>query len=458
MFCPSCGKPLIEGGSFCLYCGEPVPKAALEASTSPSSHSQVPIAPPTVVQRIQPAQIPLPGPSSFRVRRITVVLTLVLTVVFLVFMALVIKALILDWVRVEDPSTVYWPYLPTTLGIPVMGFILLLGLFGVWRARYDRVLDKQQLRVPTVISLLGTCSFLLLLLLSLLPIRIPSASGSSNLVGKWYRDTSQVAPTPTSTGDRLLDLFDKSLKGWQCATADSLEFLSDGTVSASSSFFGSGAGKYEVVDGNRLKIESPKGSVLWTFSVEGDVLTIQGETGCADTRWRPFETESLARPTVVTKPTIRTARTIISPSETPVMGQSSTTTETPTSMVDLPGTSDEILNVTMYAQNGSGEDGMVVINQNGIGEIMILIRLSNGTPESQLAHIHRGSCTNLDPNPAFPLTSVVNGYSETVIPRIWLTEIKEGYAINVHRSAAEPSTYVSCGNIPGNMMDTPGIP
>src|SRR5204862_2018184 len=56
-------------------------------------------------------------------------------------------------------------------------------------------------------------------------------------------------------------------------------------------------------------------------------------------------------------------------------------------------------------------------------------------------------CANLDPVPAYPLNSVTNNASDTVA-NVSLAELaKGGYAINVHKSAAEVSVYVACGNI-----------
>jgi hypothetical protein len=122
--------------------------------------------------------------------------------------------------------------------------------------------------------------------------------------------------------------------------------------------------------------------------------------------------------------------------------------------------------VQMDEQNGSGENGTATITGTGAG-MVIMLDLQNGTTEPQPAHIHKGTCANLDPVPAVPLTNVVNGTSETVVSMSSFTmEPGQPYAINVHKSAAEASVYVSCGDItsngmmgsetPGMMMETPG--
>jgi hypothetical protein len=109
--------------------------------------------------------------------------------------------------------------------------------------------------------------------------------------------------------------------------------------------------------------------------------------------------------------------------------------------------------VKLAAQNGSGEDGSAMITAMGDNQIKVTIQVANGTATPQPAHIHKGTCANLDPVPAFPLNNVVNGMSETVVI-VGLAELaKGGYAINIHKSAAEVSTYVSCGDI---VVTSPG--
>jgi hypothetical protein len=103
--------------------------------------------------------------------------------------------------------------------------------------------------------------------------------------------------------------------------------------------------------------------------------------------------------------------------------------------------------VMMMAQNGSGEDGTATIIPMGDNSVQVVLKLANGTTTPQPAHIHKGTCANLNPVPAFPLTNAVNGMSDTTVPVGWAELAQGGYAINVHKSAAEVSTYVSCGDI-----------
>jgi hypothetical protein len=103
--------------------------------------------------------------------------------------------------------------------------------------------------------------------------------------------------------------------------------------------------------------------------------------------------------------------------------------------------------VTMNEQNGSGQNGTAMLVGMDDGTTMVTLDISNGTSEPQPAHIHAGTCANLDPKPAFPLNNVVDGKSETIVP-MDIHDLTEGtFAINVHKSATEAAVYTSCGDL-----------
>lgn len=102
--------------------------------------------------------------------------------------------------------------------------------------------------------------------------------------------------------------------------------------------------------------------------------------------------------------------------------------------------------VSMTALNGSGQSGTTTITDLGNGKVRIVIDIKSGGSQAQPAHIHRGTCSNADPNPAYPLTDVVNGRSETTIDAS-MSDLGNGYLVNVHKSAQDIPTYVSCGDI-----------
>jgi hypothetical protein len=106
------------------------------------------------------------------------------------------------------------------------------------------------------------------------------------------------------------------------------------------------------------------------------------------------------------------------------------------------------INVTMEAQNGSKQTGTATVTAKGTG-VQVMISLTNEPKgASEPAHIHDGTCAKLNPAPWKPLTNVVNGTSSTTVAGVTVAELqKEKYAINVHKSAADLKTYVSCGNL-----------
>jgi Cu/Zn superoxide dismutase len=101
-------------------------------------------------------------------------------------------------------------------------------------------------------------------------------------------------------------------------------------------------------------------------------------------------------------------------------------------------------------QNNSGESGTATLTKAGDNQTKVVLDLK-GAPAgaSQPVHIHKGTCANLDPKPAYPLSPVVNGKSETTVNASLDSLEKGGYAINGHKSAQEAKTYVFCGPIAG---------
>src|SRR5579863_10051524 len=103
--------------------------------------------------------------------------------------------------------------------------------------------------------------------------------------------------------------------------------------------------------------------------------------------------------------------------------------------------------ITMSAQNGSGEDGTATLTQTAAG-LQVVVSLKNAPATAQPAHVHPGTCANLNPAPQYPLTSVVSGSSTTVLKGVTLEQLLSGtFAINVHKSTSDLGTYVSCGDI-----------
>jgi hypothetical protein len=100
----------------------------------------------------------------------------------------------------------------------------------------------------------------------------------------------------------------------------------------------------------------------------------------------------------------------------------------------------------LNAQNGSGQHGTVALKPRG-AKTVVEIHLLGAPASAEPAHIHMGTCAHLNPAPKYPLTSVVNGISETTVNEPMAVLLAGNLAINVHKSASDLKTYVACGNL-----------
>jgi hypothetical protein len=105
------------------------------------------------------------------------------------------------------------------------------------------------------------------------------------------------------------------------------------------------------------------------------------------------------------------------------------------------------ITVPIAAQGGSGQTGTATLTGTADNKTQVVIAL-NGASTVEPAHIHRGTCANLDPKPAYPLANVNGGASTSIIP-VPLASLETGqFSINVHESTSNLGTYVACGTIP----------
>jgi hypothetical protein len=106
--------------------------------------------------------------------------------------------------------------------------------------------------------------------------------------------------------------------------------------------------------------------------------------------------------------------------------------------------------VPLKAVGGSGEMGRAIItDMPGIVPMVKVSITVSGEPAgaNQPSHIHKGVCGSNGPI-LKPLTNVVNGHSVTSITGITVTQLKaQPTYINIHKSAAQLSVIVTCGNI-----------
>lgn len=109
-------------------------------------------------------------------------------------------------------------------------------------------------------------------------------------------------------------------------------------------------------------------------------------------------------------------------------------------------TGDE-MNVLLSAQNGSNVSGVANLKDTS-GMVTVTLNLTGSTTSvPQPAHIHMGACPGVGPV-KHSLSSVVNGKSVSVL-EVSMAQLKQQLplAINVHKSADEIATYISCGGL-----------
>lgn len=102
--------------------------------------------------------------------------------------------------------------------------------------------------------------------------------------------------------------------------------------------------------------------------------------------------------------------------------------------------------VDLVELSGSGQSGTATLSAVG-QQTKVVIALGNPPDVPQPAHVHPGTCRQLDPTPAYSLENVEGGASETTLP-VPLDDIRNAdLVINVHKSQEEIATYSACGAI-----------
>lgn len=107
----------------------------------------------------------------------------------------------------------------------------------------------------------------------------------------------------------------------------------------------------------------------------------------------------------------------------------------------------KMVSVVLGEQNRSKQSGSATItNVNGKTKVVVNV---SGAPKDtpQPTHIHLSSCNTIGAV-KYPLANVINGKSETTLD-VSVEKILEELplSLNVHKSAAEASVYVACGDI-----------
>jgi hypothetical protein len=108
-------------------------------------------------------------------------------------------------------------------------------------------------------------------------------------------------------------------------------------------------------------------------------------------------------------------------------------------------------NVQLTELNNSGVSGFasLVAKGNRTQVSMNVLGVLGDNP----THIHQGTCSDLDPNPQFPLTNIVlpsstlTGTSDTLVDVPLEDLLSSPHLILIHKSQKDIGTYLACGNI-----------
>jgi LPXTG-motif cell wall-anchored protein len=100
----------------------------------------------------------------------------------------------------------------------------------------------------------------------------------------------------------------------------------------------------------------------------------------------------------------------------------------------------------LVPQNNSGISGTATFTPSG-GGLTVDLKVTGAAAGPEPAHIHPGTCAQLDPTPQFTLTSVANGSSTTTIQTTFQALAASPHAVHLHKSTDEVSIYVACADI-----------
>jgi hypothetical protein len=102
--------------------------------------------------------------------------------------------------------------------------------------------------------------------------------------------------------------------------------------------------------------------------------------------------------------------------------------------------------ITLSEQKESGVTGTVEFTVVG-RRTAVTIKVDPAGNMDMPAHIHPGTCDNMIPQPKFPLESVKDGSSSTVVPSTIEELFAGGLALNLHKSNDEMKVSTACVEI-----------
>jgi hypothetical protein len=107
--------------------------------------------------------------------------------------------------------------------------------------------------------------------------------------------------------------------------------------------------------------------------------------------------------------------------------------------------------VELKEMNGSGVTGFASLVAKG-KRTQVSMNVK-GVLGDNPTHIHQGTCSDLDPNPQYPLTNIVlpsstlTGTSDTLVDVPLADLLSSPHLILVHKSQKDIGTYLACGDI-----------
>lgn len=121
--------------------------------------------------------------------------------------------------------------------------------------------------------------------------------------------------------------------------------------------------------------------------------------------------------------------------------------ETPTQATPAAAVKAVPISLKIFEQNRSGEFGVVDISPVGAKTRIVITMTGKKISEAQPVHLHKGMCPKPD-EIKYALNDVVNGISDTTLDAPMDTVLSEPQmAVNVHKSVADASSYVACGDV-----------
>ncbi|CAA9565149.1 MAG: hypothetical protein AVDCRST_MAG73-4086 [uncultured Thermomicrobiales bacterium] len=112
------------------------------------------------------------------------------------------------------------------------------------------------------------------------------------------------------------------------------------------------------------------------------------------------------------------------------------------------------LTIALNEYQESGVSGSAALTPDGDGLRVEMAVEGAAVTGNHPTHVHTGTCDDFDPNPLYPLVTVVldplsdDGTSRSMIEDVGIDELlAEDHVILVHKSAEELTTYFVCGDL-----------